>query len=90
MYSEPEFMIGTGLSDHSCIIYSVGESLSRTFTLNHNQPIIGIKFSPTSKNIFYVATGDGLITAYDLRANEQIIAKFKGIRSLALTTINLS
>ncbi|KAH0956660.1 hypothetical protein HN011_006686 [Eciton burchellii] len=75
--SEPEFMIGTGLSDYSCIIYSVGEFLSRTFTLNHNQPITGIKFSSTSKNIFYVATEDGLITAYDLRANGQTIAEFK-------------
>jgi WD40 repeat protein len=83
-------MIGTGLSDYSCIIYSVGEFLSRTFTLNHNQPITGIKFSSTSKNIFYVATEDGLITAYDLRANGQTIAEFKGIKSLVLTTINLS
>jgi len=83
-------MIGAGLSDYSCIIYSVGESLNRTFTLNHNQPITGIKFSPTSKNIFYVATEDGLIRAYDLRANGEIVAKFKGIRSLALVTINLS
>ncbi|XP_024885536.1 WD repeat-containing protein 89-like isoform X1 [Temnothorax curvispinosus] len=76
--SEPEFTIGAGLSDHSCVIYSVGESTSRTITLDHNQaPIVGVKFSPTSKNILYIATNDGLITARDLRAKGKVVAEFK-------------
>lgn len=78
-YSEPEFKIGTALSDHSCVIYSVGESLSRTIILDHNKAsIVGIKFSPTSKNILYIATNDGLITVCDLRAKEKVVAEFKG------------
>lgn len=76
--SEPEFKIGAALSDHSCVIYSVGEFLSRTITLDNNQaPIVGIKFSPTSQNILYIATNNGLITAYDLRAKEKVVAEFK-------------
>lgn len=76
--SEPEFKIGTALSDHSCVIYSVGESLSRTIILDHNKAsIVGIKFSPTSKNILYIATNDGLITVCDLRAKEKVVAEFK-------------
>ncbi|XP_011860784.1 PREDICTED: WD repeat-containing protein 89 [Vollenhovia emeryi] len=76
--SEPEFKIGAALSDHSCAIYSVGESLSKTVTLNHTQAtIVGIKFSPTSKDIFYVAADNGLITACDLRAKGKVVAEFK-------------
>ncbi|XP_018401544.1 PREDICTED: WD repeat-containing protein 89 [Cyphomyrmex costatus] len=76
--SEPEFRIGAALSDHSCIIYSIGESLNRIITLDHNQaPIVGIKFNPTSKNLIYVASNDGLITACDLRAKGKIVAEFK-------------
>ncbi|XP_076636519.1 WD repeat-containing protein 89 [Colletes latitarsis] len=76
--SDPEFRIGTALSDHTCVIYSVGESLSQTITLTHNRaPIVGIKFSPTSRNIFYTATSNGQITACDLRAKGKIIAEFK-------------
>jgi len=79
IYSEPEFRIGAALSDHSCVIYSVGEFLSRMITLDHNQaPIVGIRFSPTSKNILYIATNDGLITACDLRAKGKVVAEFKG------------
>lgn len=60
------------------MIYSVGESLSQTITLDNNQaPIVGIKFSPTSQDILYIATNNGLITAYDLRAKEKV-AEFKG------------
>ncbi|XP_029167504.1 WD repeat-containing protein 89 [Nylanderia fulva] len=76
--SESEFKIGAALSDYSCVIYSVGESLSRTITLEHNQaPIVGVKFSPTSKNILYTATNDGQITACDLRAKGKVVAEFK-------------
>ncbi|KYQ49020.1 WD repeat-containing protein 89 [Trachymyrmex zeteki] len=75
---ESEFRIGAALSDHSCIIYSVGESLNRTIMLDHNRsPIVGIKFSPSSKNILYIATNDGLITACDLRAKGKVVAEFK-------------
>lgn len=76
--SDPEFRIGTALSDHTCIIYSVGESVSQTITLSHSKsPIVGIRFSPTSRNIFYVATNDGQIIACDLRAKGKVIAEFK-------------
>ncbi|XP_076303085.1 WD repeat-containing protein 89-like [Lasioglossum baleicum] len=76
--SDPEFRIGAALSDHTCVIYSVGESLNRTITLTHNQaPIVGIRFSPTSRNILYTATNSGHITACDLRAKGKVIAKFK-------------
>lgn len=72
-------MIGAALSDHSCVIYSVGESLSQTITLDNNQaPVVGIKFSPISQNIFYIATNNGLITAYDLRTKGKVVAEFKG------------
>lgn len=71
------------MSDHSCVIYSVGESLSRTITLDHNRaPIVGIKFSSTSKNILYVANNDGLVTACDLRVKGKVVAEFKGNRHL--------
>ncbi|XP_070169988.1 WD repeat-containing protein 89 [Polyergus mexicanus] len=76
--SEPEFRIGAALSDHTCVIYSVGESLNRVITLEHNQaPIMGVKFSLTSRNILYTATNDGQITACDLRAKGKIVAEFK-------------
>ncbi|XP_053972876.1 WD repeat-containing protein 89 isoform X2 [Hylaeus volcanicus] len=76
--SDPEYRICTALCDHTCVIYSVGESLSRTITLSHNQaPIVGITFSPTSRNILYIANNNGLITACDLRAKGKVIAEFK-------------
>ncbi|KZC08159.1 WD repeat-containing protein 89 [Dufourea novaeangliae] len=76
--SDPEFRIGTALSDYTCTIHSVGESISKSITLTHNQaPIVGIRFSPTSKNILYTATSNGLITACDLRAKGKVIAEFK-------------
>ncbi|XP_017892906.1 WD repeat-containing protein 89 [Ceratina calcarata] len=76
--SDPEFRITAALSDHTCAVYSVGESLSRTITLTHNQaPIVGIRFSPTSRNILYTATNDGLVTACDLRAKGKVVAEFK-------------
>ncbi|XP_028044981.1 WD repeat-containing protein 89 isoform X2 [Monomorium pharaonis] len=78
--SEPEFRIAVALSDYSCMIYSVGEStLSQTLTLDHNRAsIVGIKFSPTSKNIIYIANNNGLITVCDLRAKgRKIVAEFK-------------
>lgn len=79
LYSEPEFKIGAALSDHSCAIYSVGESLRRIITLDHNRsPVVGIKFSPISKNIFYTATNNGNITACDLRTKGKVVAEFKG------------
>lgn len=82
MYSDPEFRIGTAFSDYTCVIYSVGESFNQTATLTHNQaPIVGIKFSPTSKNILYTATNNGEITACDLRAKGKVVAKFKGMYS---------
>lgn len=78
--SEPDFRIAAALSDHSCAVYSLNaESLSRTVTLTHNNaPIVGIKFSPTSRNIIYTATSDGHITAFDLRAKGKIGIEFKG------------
>lgn len=76
--SEPEFRIGTALSDHTCVIYCVGETISRTATLTHNQSlIVGIKFSPTSRNILYTATSNGQITVCDLRAKGKIVAEYK-------------
>ena len=76
--SEPEFRIGTALSDYTCVIYSVGESLTETITLTHNQaPVVGIRFSPTSRNILYTATSNGQITACDLRARGKVVAEFK-------------
>lgn len=78
--SDPEFRIGTALSNHTCIIYSVGENLNQTATLSHNQtPIVGIRFSPTSRNILYTATNSGEITACDLRAKGKVVARFKDI-----------
>ncbi|KAF3428112.1 hypothetical protein E2986_10288 [Frieseomelitta varia] len=75
---DPEFRICTAFSDYTCVIYSVGESFNQTATLTHNQaPIVGIKFSPTSKNILYTATNNGEITACDLRAKGKVVAKFK-------------
>ncbi|XP_035738839.1 WD repeat-containing protein 89-like [Vespa mandarinia] len=76
--SEPEFRIGTASSNHLCVIYTAGETLSRTTTLTHNKAtIVGIKFSPTSKNIIYTATNKGIITACDLRAKGKAVAEFK-------------
>ncbi|KAL0108710.1 hypothetical protein PUN28_014096 [Cardiocondyla obscurior] len=76
--SESEFRIGTASSDHSSVIYSVGESMNRTVTLDRAEaPIVGIKFSATDKNIFYIARNDGLIATYDLRAREKAVAEFK-------------
>lgn len=76
--SEPGFQIAVALSNYSCAVYSVDKSLSHTATLDHNRaPIVGTKFSPTSKNILYTATGDGNITACDLRAKGKVIANYK-------------
>ena len=76
--SDPEFRIGTALSDLTCVIYSVGERISRTITLTRiKSPIVDIRFSPTSKNIFYISTNSGLITACDLRAKGKVVAEFK-------------
>lgn len=78
-YSEPEFKIAVALSDYSCVVYSVGEFLNQTITLDHNQaPIVGIKFSSTSKNILYIANNNGIITACDLRAKGKVVSEFKG------------
>ncbi|XP_011311008.1 WD repeat-containing protein 89 [Fopius arisanus] len=72
---EPEFRFCAGLSDYSCIVYNVNEGLSKIATLSHNtSPIVGIKFSPSSKNILYTATRDGHITACDLRAKGKVVA----------------
>lgn len=76
--SDPEFRIATALSDHGCIVYSIGETLNRITSLTHNcAPVVGIKFSPTSRNILYTATNNGLITACDLRAKGKVVAEFK-------------
>lgn len=76
--SDPEFRIATALSDQHCVVYSVGQTLNRIAVLTHNQtPIVGIKFSPTSRNILYTATNKGLISACDLRAKGKVIAEFK-------------
>lgn len=54
-------------------------------TLEHNQaPIVGMKFSPTSNNILYIAANDGLITTCDLRAKGKVVAEFKGNCQLQL------
>lgn len=79
-YSDSDFRIGVSLADHNCLIYSVGEGLSKIAHLKHNNsPIIGIKFSPSSKNIIYTASNDGTVTACDLRAKGKAIAEFKGL-----------
>lgn len=79
LYSETEFKIGTVLSDYSCAVYSVGQSLTQIITLHQSRaPIVGIKFSSTSGNILYTATNDGHITAYDIRVKEKVVAEFKG------------
>ncbi|XP_034945462.1 WD repeat-containing protein 89 [Chelonus insularis] len=76
--NEPEFRVCAALSDYSCIVYNVGETLSKFITLNHNSsPIVGVKFSPHSKNILYTATKYGFITVCDLRAKGKIIAELK-------------
>lgn len=83
--SEPEFRIGTALSDYTCTIYSVGEGLTETITLTHNQaPVVGIRFSPASRNILYTATSNGQITACDLRARGKVVAEFKGTWSYCI------
>ncbi|XP_015593855.1 WD repeat-containing protein 89 [Cephus cinctus] len=76
--TDPEFRIGVALSNYMCIVYSVGEALTQVATLNHNQAsIVGIKFSPTSRNIFYVASRNGFVTACDLRARGKVVMEFK-------------
>ncbi|KAJ8679292.1 hypothetical protein QAD02_015079 [Eretmocerus hayati] len=75
---DPEFRVAAYLSDHSCVIYSAGEDFNQIASLNHNlSPIVGVKFSSTSRNIIYTASNDGNITACDLRAKGKIIAEFK-------------
>ncbi|XP_014231232.1 WD repeat-containing protein 89 [Trichogramma pretiosum] len=76
--SERDFRIAVALADHSCVVYSVNDGLSQTAVLKHNKsPIIGIKFSPTSKNIIYTACENGTVTACDLRAKGKVVAEFK-------------
>ncbi|XP_012285258.1 WD repeat-containing protein 89 [Orussus abietinus] len=76
--SDPDFRIGAALSDCSCIVYSIGESLSKTAVLSHaDSPVVGIKFSPTSRNILYTATNKGQVSACDMRAKGKIVAEFK-------------
>ncbi|KAK0161982.1 hypothetical protein PV327_008372 [Microctonus hyperodae] len=76
--TEPEFRFAAALSDYSSVIYNVGENLTKLITLTDNDsPIVGIKFSPSSKNILYTATKQGTITACDLRAKGRIIAELK-------------
>ncbi|XP_020293329.1 WD repeat-containing protein 89 [Pseudomyrmex gracilis] len=76
--SESEFRIGAALSDYSCVVYSVGQFLNRILTLNQSQaPVVGIKFSSTSRNILYIATNDGHITACDMRAKGKVVAEFE-------------
>ncbi|XP_066589682.1 WD repeat-containing protein 89 [Prorops nasuta] len=76
--NDPEFRVAAALSDNSCVVYSIGESISHTTTLIHNESsIIGMKFSSSSKNILYMGTSDGIITVCDLRAKGRVIAEFK-------------
>ncbi|XP_001605514.1 WD repeat-containing protein 89 [Nasonia vitripennis] len=76
--SESDFRVAVALADHSCVVYTAGESFGKTATLKHNQSsIIGVKFSHTSRNIIYIASNDGNVTACDLRAKGKVIAEFK-------------
>ncbi|XP_063993484.1 WD repeat-containing protein 89 isoform X2 [Diachasmimorpha longicaudata] len=75
---EPEFRLCAAMSDYSCIVYNVNEGLSKLMSLEHNtSPIVGIKFSPSSKNILFAATRDGEITACDLRAKGKVVAEMR-------------
>ncbi|XP_057319889.1 WD repeat-containing protein 89 [Microplitis mediator] len=76
--SEPEFRICAALSDYTCVVYNVGEQLSKMITLDHNtSPIVGAKFCHGSKNILYTATKHGSISACDLRAKGKTVAELK-------------
>lgn len=76
--NEPEFRICTGMSDYSCVVYNMGEKLTKITTLTDNKsPIVGTKFSTTSKNILYIATSTGGTTVCDLRAKGKIVGEFK-------------
>lgn len=77
--SEPEFRICAGMSDYSCVVYNIGEELTQIASLTENKsPIVGTKFSTTSKNILYVATRLGGTTVCDLRAKGKVVAEFNG------------
>ncbi|XP_074099055.1 WD repeat-containing protein 89 [Cotesia typhae] len=76
--SEPEFRICAALSDYTCVVYNVGDQLSKILKLDHNtSPIVGVKFCHGSKNILYTATKHGSITACDLRAKGKPVAELK-------------
>ncbi|XP_043472823.1 WD repeat-containing protein 89 [Leptopilina heterotoma] len=77
--SDSEICIGTALSDHSCVIYSLtDDTLDKYETLTHNSAsIVGIKFSPTSRNIIYTATADGYIRMFDLRTKGKLGLEIK-------------
>lgn len=67
------------MSDYSCVVYNVGEKLTKIATLTDNKsPIVGTKFSTTSKNILYIATSTGGTTVCDLRAKGKVVGEFKG------------
>lgn len=77
--SEADFRVGVALADHSCVVYTAGETFSKTATLKHNESsIIGTKFC-SSRNIIYIASNNGNIVACDLRAKGKVIAEFKGL-----------
>ncbi|XP_051162090.1 WD repeat-containing protein 89 [Leptopilina boulardi] len=77
--SDSDICIGTALSNHSCVIYSLtDDNLNRYVTLTHNNAsIVGIKFSPTSRNIIYTATADGYVRMFDLRLKEKLVLEIK-------------
>ena len=74
-----DFKVGVAYSDYSCAVYSAGESLTKTLSLPKGEsPVVGIKFSPSSKNILYTANRQGIVTAYDLRAKGKAVATITG------------
>lgn len=76
--SDPEFRIGAALSDYSCNVYSVGETLSKIASFKNNQAsIVGLRFSPNHQNLLYCASSDGYIMLYDLRAKGRTVTQFK-------------
>ncbi|XP_014209470.1 WD repeat-containing protein 89 [Copidosoma floridanum] len=76
--SDDEFKIGAALADHTCVIYSAGEQFRKLMSLEHNQSsVVGIKFSPSSRHIVYIASSDGTVSVCDLRAKGKVIAQFK-------------
>ncbi|XP_015510084.2 WD repeat-containing protein 89 [Neodiprion pinetum] len=76
--SGTEFKIGTALSDYTCNVYAVGETLSKIATLDDNKAsIIGIRFSPMHQNLLYCASSNGSIMLYDLRSKGRMVTQFK-------------